>query len=61
MFKNNAMFFLKHYIAFILMIHVFKKYNIPWPLIPLVCQRDINHSHQRFLNKGSITLAVVLF
>lgn len=52
---------LKHYIAFILMIQVFKKYNIPWPLIPLVCQRDVNHSHQRFLNKGSITLAVVLF
>lgn len=35
--------------------------NIPWPLLPLVCKRDINHSHQGFLNKGSITLTVVLF
>lgn len=29
--------------------------------MPLVGQRDINHSHQRFLEEGPITLPVVLF
>lgn len=29
--------------------------------MPLVSERDIDHSHQRFLHKGPIGLPVVLF
>lgn len=28
--------------------------------MPLVSQRDVNHSHQRFLEEGPITLSVIL-
>ena len=33
---------------------------IPRPLIPLVSQRDVNHSHQSFLEEGPVTLSIIL-
>lgn len=34
---------------------------IPRPLASLVSEGDINHSHQSFLEKGPITLPIILF
>lgn len=34
---------------------------LPWPLVSLVSQGDVNHSHQRPLQEGPVTLPVVLF